>query len=754
MAKPKKTKVDDTQIINDVLRGLKDANGIADTTQGDKAARALRAFTRGRLDSDIDKNGNLKKRIGKSEFVSQDVYERTRWFLSGLTKIFDGQEQVVLFQGQTSDDDPLAAQQTAVCNFIARQKNSHIAFLSDWGTDGLLNGFAVAYVEFVSKKKQGLKQTVKGVSDDALMHFYEQQEQGLLKIVGQSDEYETSLIDQPAADALPPMVAILKKMKIKVRDLEIRYLKKNITLNIKSLKPEMFFVSKNAQINQQTGGIDADLIGHMRITNRAELKACGFNKEKVDSIPLAADSADSAAIERSKGADWDQGVGDVHEDVTVYEVYTKLDLDGELRDYKITLAGSLSAPVLLTEPEEVSDIYPYAPFVPFPVPHTLFGLGMIDIVGPEQNIISKFTRLTHDSANMAVDPVKIYNPDAAKRDDLTNLYPGKAIPSDQPDAGIKFLQTPFAGNIAMQVIQDLKQTLDYTTGVGGAMMAVNASDLQNATATGVTQRANAQQMLMEQTARHWADTGYRYLFRIIIDLLRNNHEDAAEFIGRLQGNYVDYIDQWDPDMDLTANIAFGVTDRMNTMANLQIVAGVQQQAQAMGLADREELHATWTKMIETAGFKNTAQFVKDPKTTPPPPPPAPPVDPNAGLVEIEKLKAQLKAESDERDRQMEFAIERLRNDLSRDKNDMDFAIDAAKVQGQYHTQVDTALVEREIAAGRHDVDFAIAAQASAADLIKRRAEMDAEKQAQVQQAAQAAQAQQTPPDAPMTPPQQ
>ncbi|MEW9616027.1 hypothetical protein AB3G45_19620 [Shinella sp. S4-D37] len=504
--------------------------------------------------------------------------------------------------------------------------------------------------------------------------------------------------------------------------------------------------------DQQTGGIKARLQGHRRIIARADLIEQGFDADKVARIPTAHDKSEGIAMERASQTDYDQGVSEVEEDVTVYEVYTRIAIDDvKRRHYRITLGGDiLSSPVLLAY-EEVSKFYPYAAFCPFPIPNTLFGYGIADRIGDDQILVSKMQRGVLNSLNLHIDPIKIVNPETTSIDDTLNVFPGAVIRSSDPSGGISYNQPPFSGAAAMPVIDQVKNGLDFVTGVGGGMQAVNASDLQNTTATATSQRANSSQLFVEMIARQFADTGYRYLFKVLIDLFVQYPEDAQAYITRLTNQYVPIkVDEWDPDMDVTTTVAFGVLNKDFNAATLQMILGQQQSLLQQGspIVAPQNVYSTLTKIVENAGFKNPSAFFVDPSTVPPPPPPPPPVDPNAGLIEVERVKAELKAQAEAAAREFDLIRLRVEDDRKRDEMAQDFALKQAEIQAKYAAQVDIARIQMAQAAQRNDVDLAIQSQQAQQAALEQQAQAQQQAEAQRQQQEQAAlaQMQQMPPE--------
>ncbi|WP_421423436.1 portal protein [Agrobacterium rosae] len=761
MAKePKKKSVDESKLTNQIARMVRDAVGFSATNIENKMEQALSLYKREALDGD-------DKFSGRSKWVSPDVMERVDWSVAQCIRVFDSSNKVVEFLPNGPEDEPLAEQQTMAVNFIARSKNSHVAFLEPWLKNGFITGLGITMVDFKSYSEEGMIETLKGVADEQLVQITQDEADGNNIIEKVGEPYSAPLPPELQGliqqQRLPPEAMEMAAQFVpQVRDLQIRKIRKQRQMVIKNLRPEDFIVSKDASFDQQTGGICAKVQGHKRVVGRASLIEQGFDKEKVEKIVGAHDRHEGISLVRSERTDYDEGVSDVEDDVTVYEIFTFIAIDSDKRrHYRITLAGDIESSPVLLDYTETSKYYPYAAFCPFPMPNTLFGHGIADRIGDDQILLSKMQRGVIDSLHKSVHPTQVINPDVTNVDDALNIHPGSIIRSSDPTGGITYNTVPFTGASALPIMDQIRQSIDFTTGVGGGMMAVNASDLQNTTATATSQRANSAQLLIELICRHFADTGYRYLFKIIVDLLVQFPEDAEAFIKRLTDQYERIkVDEWDPDMDVTATIAFGVMNKDFNAAMLQNILGQQMQLlqSGMPIVQPQNIYNTLTKMAENAGFKNAGAFWVDPSTLPPPPPPAPPVDPNAGLIEIEKVKAQLKAESDQQKAQIDLLKLRIEDDRKRDEMIQSFSLKFAELEAKYSAQLDIAKIQMAQAEQRNDVDLAIAAQAEQQSAMAEQAQRQQEEQAQLQalqqqeqmrvQQEQAALAQQMPPQFP------
>lgn len=658
---------EDESILKTITPQLKAAVTWSNSHIANKQEKALKYYKREALPGD-----NHPKVKHRSKYVDPHIQQSVDWLGAQLLRIFDSPENVVEFKGFGPEDEALARQQTRVVNWIMKTRNKHEVYMTQLFQDGLLTGLGILTVEFDVHTEEGLPRLLKNVPNEALVALNQQEEAGQIVIeeVGK-------------AQTQPGPMGI-----VETRDLKIRMVKRVPCFNILSVAPEDFLVSKDAKFDNETGGIAAKIQGHRKLVAKGALLEMGFDKEKVNALPAASDKTDGIALERSKDLAGERGVGP--DDVEVFTVYTKAKLgkDTKARHYRLTIGGDIENRPILLDCTEVSRFYPYAAFTPHQISNTLFGLGEPDRLNDEHIYLSRATRATLDNLQAVVNPTRLVKRDSVEMDDLLNNHPDGIVRVDQLDA-ISYSSPPYIAQQAMQVADRIAQSVEYTTGVGPSMMALDASDLQRTSATAANIRSNSQQLLIEGISRWFAGTGYSYLVKVIVDLLVSKPDEAQELLARLTNGESIPLDQFDPEFDLETSVAFGVMSRDQSTANLTNLLQLQFQAFDKGLpiVGPQHIYSTYAKLVEASGSKNIPMFVADPTTLPPAPPPPPPVDPNAGLIEIEKVKAQLKAQSDELNRQADQSKHAAEMDLKRDQMAQDFELKKAEIEAKYSAQV-------------------------------------------------------------------
>ncbi|MBB4230035.1 portal protein [Rhizobium mongolense] len=696
--------LNDEEILNRIGGPLRKAADWSKDNIAIKGELGLKFYNRELFDTDKAKEGKPDPLKGRSKHVVPMVQEQVTTFVSQFERVFDGQGKVVEFLPNGPEDAPVAKQMTDACNFFVRVQNSYVALLDSWLMNGAITGLGVAHINFYEEKGWHPPETLKGVPEEQLVEFVAQEEAGEVKILSRSEPYAAPLPPEAAQQGITAeMLAEMGAPVQMLRDIKIRNRNNAWRMRFQSVRPEDFIVSKDAQFDQQTGGIKARLQGHKCVLARAALIEMGFDEEKVALATSATDAMDGLAMERAQETDYDQGVGDIEDDVDVYEIYMRLDIDGDgWREHvHLTIAGDLlNAPVLLNV-EEVSKFYPYAAFCPFPLPDTLFGHGIADRVGDDQRLVSNIYRSNIDGLNASVNPQKAVNMQAVPNlDDLLLPHPGKIIRVDgNPNEVVQFINTPYNGGPSMQFAEQIKDEVSSVTGVGGGMTTMNAADLQSTSPSAMSQHANAQMLIIEKSLRFFADTGIRYSFRVMVDQLRSNPDGAQALITRLTGSYTPIsVDKWDPEMDMTTTVAFGVMNRDYMQAVLDKTIQTQTAGLTNGspLVTIQNVYNASRQYLENAGIKNPDAFLTDPSKAPPQQ--DKPKEPTELEIQAQAMQAatEQKAADAKAKNDLKLLDLYLEDDRIRDKNDQDFEIERAKNAAQ----VDTARVEAQINAER------------------------------------------------------
>jgi len=122
-----------------------------------------------------------------------------------------------------------------------------------------------------------------------------------------------------------------------------------------------------------------------------------------------------------------------------------------------------------------------------------------------------------------------------------------------------------------------------------------------------------------------------------------------------------------------------LTNIRNTLADILAASGIR---------NAERYFAPMTPEAEQQMMQQAQQAQAQAQQQPMP-------DPNAAILQAEQMKAQAKMQTDMAKLQFEAQKAAADNDLKRDQMAQDLLVDAAKIAGQYGTNVDVARIKAE-----------------------------------------------------------
>jgi Skp family chaperone for outer membrane proteins len=152
------------------------------------------------------------------------------------------------------------------------------------------------------------------------------------------------------------------------------------------------------------------------------------------------------------------------------------------------------------------------------------------------------------------------------------------------------------------------------TGISDASQGLDPNILQNVTATAVAAFQNASSGKLELIARIFAETGIKSLFKGILHLLCK-YSDKPRLI-RMRGKYVPMDPRmWSNQYDVQIAVGLGTGSQQQQMAMLSMILSKQEQilqqfGPANPLVSVSQYRETLGRMIEAAGFKDSAMFFK------------------------------------------------------------------------------------------------------------------------------------------------
>jgi hypothetical protein len=577
---------------------IDDAIGYIESETVEQRKTALQYYLRQPLGNETE---------GKSQIVTGEVAEAIDGALPSLVRIFTGSDQIVVFEPQGPRDEASAKQATDYCNWVFHRDNDGVAILHDWFKDALMqkNGIVKAYWE---NKQNITKERYFNLSDDELamllsddtMEIVEQETEDF-PVFDQMGQPAVDQMGQPLINSVHNVVVQQKKMVGKVR--------------IENVPPEEFLISKKAR----TIG-DSPFVAHRQMLTRSTLVAMGFNKKQIEGLQMG----DALAYTPERVARFSAGEQPYQvqtddpsmQEIEVFECYVKTDIDGK-GIASLVQAFYASNEILQDEKgkemvEEV-DYVPFHSICPIPIPHKFFGNSLADRTVDLQLIKTTITRQILDNLYLTNNARVVAVEGQVNLDDLLTSTAGGVIRAKSQGA-VQQLAVTNVAQAAFPMLQYLDTIQSKRTGVSDASQGLDPSILQNVTAAAIASMQQAGSGKIELMARIFAETGVKSLFKGILHLLCK-YQDKPRLV-RMRGEFIEFDPRtWANQYDVAINVGLGAGNRQEQMAMLQMIVAKQEQliaqyGPANPYVSPAQYRSTLGRMIEAAGFKDSAEFYK------------------------------------------------------------------------------------------------------------------------------------------------
>jgi hypothetical protein len=577
---------------------IDDAIGYIETETVDQRKQALEAYLRQPYGNEVE---------GKSQIVTGEVAEAIDGALPSLVRIFTGSDNIVVFEPQGPQDEASAKQATDYCNWVFSRDNAGVAILHDWFKDALMqkNGIVKAYWE---NKEDITKERYFDLSDDELAMLMSDES---MEIVEQ-DTTEFPIYDpmgQPVID--PTGVPVMGS----THNVVVQKRKKSGKVTIENVPPEEFLISKKARTIA-----DSPFVAHRQMLTRSDLVAMGFNKKQVEGLQMD----DALAYTPERVARYSAGEQPYQvqtddpsmQEIEVFECYVKTDMNGK-GIAALTQVFYASNEILQDEDgkemvEEV-DYVPFHSICPIPIPHKFFGNSLADRTTDLQLIKTTITRQMLDNLYLTNNARVVAIEGQVNLDDLLTSTAGGVIRAKSQGA-VQQLVVQNVAQAAFPMLQYLDTVQSKRTGVSDASQGLDPAILQNVTAAAVASMQQAGAGKIELMARIFAETGVKSLFQGILHLLCK-YQDKARMV-RMRGEFVEFDPRtWANQYDVSINVGLGAGNRQEQMAMLSMVLAKQEQliaqyGPANPYVSPAQYRGTLGRMVEIAGFKDSAEFYK------------------------------------------------------------------------------------------------------------------------------------------------
>jgi len=577
---------------------IDDAIGFIESETVEQRKQALEAYLRQPYGNEVE---------GKSQIVTGEVAEAIDGALPSLVRIFTGSDNIVVFEPQGPRDEASAKQATDYCNWVFNRDNEGVAILHDWFKDALMqkNGIVKAYWE---DKEDITKERYFDLSDDELAMLMSDE---TMEIVEQ-DTTEFPIFDPMGQPVIDPMGMPVMGA---THNVVVQQKKKSGKVTIENVPPEEFLISKKARTIA-----DSPFVAHRQMLTRSTLVAMGFNKKQVEGLQMG----DALAYTPERVARYAAGEQPYQtqtddpamQEIEVFECYVKTDLDGKGIAALVQVFYASNEILEDAKGKEMVEEVDYVPFhsiCPIPIPHKFFGNSLADRTVDLQLIKTTITRQMLDNLYLTNNARVVAIEGQVNIDDLLTSTAGGVIRAKSPNA-VQQLVVQNVASQAFPMLQYLDTIQSKRTGVSDASQGLDPSVLQNVTAAAVASMQQAGAGKIELMARIFAETGVKSLFQGILHLLCK-YQDKARMV-RMRGEFVEFDPRtWANQYDVSINVGLGAGNRQEQMAMLSMVLAKQEQliaqyGPANPYVSPAQYRGTLGRMVEIAGFKDSAEFYK------------------------------------------------------------------------------------------------------------------------------------------------
>jgi len=680
-------KLSEEEVSNAVSVAVREAVDFVESEIAPDRIKAQRYF---------DGESYLGSEEGRSQVVATKCRDTIRSVKPSLMRVFLQSGTPVEFMPRRPETVQAAEQATKYAEYVF-ERNDGFSIISDVFHDALIKKVGVAKVYYDETEEVEFDE-YSGITEDQI------------ELIRQDPD--TDIIEQRTI-----IEAQVDEMGLQIQpasyEIKVAHTHKDGQIKIKSIAPEDFFVDRDAVSIE-----DCYVCGHSSTGRVGDLVAMGFDFEEVYRLSGTSDSTVSDEEEFARrgwddNSETDSSIDPSMRRVLITEAYMKMDIEGVgvARMYKFLCAGQ-DFEVL---DYEVCDYNPFAVFEVDPEPHTFFGRSLVDIIIDDQDASTSLLRGLLDNIAMMNNPRVVVNDAMVNLDDMLNNEIGGIVRAKDINQ-VREMTVGGAASAALPAMSYYDESIRAKTGVSGASMGMDTDVLQSQTAAGVNAAVQAASAVSELIARTLAEGGMRQMFDIIAKLARQ-HPKPDEVM-RVDGQFVP-VDpaSWGTEIDITANVGLGNNKHAERAATLQQALQLQMQVYQgygaqNGLVTLTNIRNTIADIMQLGGVPNADRYVMpmsmereqqmmqqqmmqqqqaqgNQQAS----------DPNMAFMETERLKTTTKAQVDMQKAMMENQRKMhelgMKDDLERDQMAQDLLVDAAKVVGQYGTNVDVARIKAE-----------------------------------------------------------
>lgn len=619
---------------------------------------------------------------GRSQVVTPDVRDAIEWAMPSLMRMFTSNENVVEFEPEEEGDIESAKQATEYAQFVWNRDNPGWTNTYTWFKDGLLSKNGILKI-YPSSKEITKRERYSGLDDATFAKVVNQES----VTVSEQTEYEQG--GQTFHDLV---ITATKKVK---------------RVCIDPTAPEEFLISEDARTIEE-----ARLVGDKRERTLSDLIEDGYPKDKVNALlgdegpnteaeSLARDSVQENII----GTDGLSPLNKAMRKVWVYEIYIKVDVDGDgIAEMRQVTAAGPGYEILRNDAWD--DPRPYVSISPIINPHRFVGIALADITKIWQLLRSTIFRQYLDNAYLSNNQrEEVVASQVLDVNEALSYKPGQKI-RVKAIGTINPIAMPQIGPAMLEGLNYLDQLKENATGLSSRTQGLGADKLHE-TAKGEQILMTAAMGRLELIGRCYAE-GMKEAFKLI-HKLNCKYQDQPRVV-RLTGKNFIPVDpsSWNADMDMSVSVGLGTGDRDQQMMAAMTIGSAQKELLPLGMVKPEQLLNTAEMIVNAAGQKGLDRFFSLPDPNAPPKP-----DP-----EMAKVQAQVQAQQQKGQADAQLAQQKAQTDaqLQAQKTQSDFALKTDQQKSDFFLKYTQMQQELQLKREQLEAELALKQQLSMAEI--------------------------------------
>ncbi|MDQ2066743.1 hypothetical protein Q9295_10170 [Xinfangfangia sp. CPCC 101601] len=640
--------MDDEKIVTILQKAISDSEHITDGRLS-RERQEVERYYRGELPAPLH--------AGDSKYVSRDVFDAVDSMRSTVLEAFLAHSRIVNFspeKGETVDD---AKQATDYCRHVLFKENDGEQLLYDVLTDGLMKRFSI------------VKVFGEELTDDHTYEFEALTEDELTAAVADYPSYEFNEAEVTPEGLFSGSFIVTNR-------------KRRVVCEV--VQPEDILIS-----SRTTKLCDAKYLIHRMTKSKSELLKAGLDKSKVEELTFSASFDIDKNYEKQSRfevvddmfSNNDAYQGAV-EEVTVYEAYIDLDMEGEGKTqlWKITMSQDV-----VLHKEQVKR-KPFAVFVPLPVPHTFFGENFGKAVIPVQNARTVLIRQIINHALITNNPRQmVMTGTVANASELVENRIGGIVNVRRMD-GIAPIPQGQLNPYVFSLISMIDEDKEEVTGISKLSQGMNKDAISTQNSQGMVEQLISQSQQRQKIVARRFGKFVRELFGLIYDTVIDFVEEA-EYLD-VTGNYVpvkpaDWIERSAASIELS--LGYGDQQR-EAMKWTEIDQYFRTDPQLAPAYDYTKRYEVLRRGLELRGVEDIESFLTPPDKLPPAQPsPAEQLqmEQMKSQIEYQKAQAQAMIMKGESDRMLaQAALIKAQADASHKQADS--VIEAKRVENEIH----------------------------------------------------------------------